>query len=236
MEVRILSSEEVARRRLVGRYGKSGEGTVEIAEFDGRFYRRRPNARHRNHRVYFTWRFNGTEGEVSVLLHRAVWEHHNGPIPDGYDIHHGDGNPLNNDIENLECIDRAEHRSEHWRQGDYNTPATRAHQAGFGRRTVAWRQTEQFQEMVKANGVKTWEGREPTERTCLVCGGKYMSRSTRPTFLCSSRCKNKRFASIKAQVFVKCKQCGETKPVCSKRVQFCSLSCAATYRETQRRA
>jgi hypothetical protein len=32
------------------------------------------------------WRLNRT-----TKLHRYVWELYNGPIPDGYDVHHGDG-------------------------------------------------------------------------------------------------------------------------------------------------
>ena len=43
------------------------------------------------------------------LLHRAVWEEHNGPIPDGMMIAFKDSNPLNCDIDNLILISRAEH-------------------------------------------------------------------------------------------------------------------------------
>lgn len=34
-------------------------------------------------------------------------------IPEGYDVHHIDGNKLNNSIYNLELIDLHKHRSEH---------------------------------------------------------------------------------------------------------------------------
>ena len=37
-------------------------------------------------------------------LHRAVWEHHNGKIPNGYHVHHKDGDRNNNDISNLELL------------------------------------------------------------------------------------------------------------------------------------
>ena len=37
-------------------------------------------------------------------MHRFVWEHYNGKIPDGYDVHHKDGNTHNNSIENLEIV------------------------------------------------------------------------------------------------------------------------------------
>lgn len=40
------------------------------------------------------------------LLHRVVWEEHNGPIPSGYNVQFKDGNSLNCDINNLYLIDR----------------------------------------------------------------------------------------------------------------------------------
>jgi len=39
---------------------------------------------------------------------RQVWESINGPIPKGYVIIHLDGNRYNDDINNLDCISRAD--------------------------------------------------------------------------------------------------------------------------------
>lgn len=44
-----------------------------------------------------------------TLMHRYVWEHFNGQIPEGYDIHHKDEDKTNNDISNLECLPKSEH-------------------------------------------------------------------------------------------------------------------------------
>lgn len=41
--------------------------------------------------------------------HHIVWERHNGVRPDGFVIHHIDGNKENNSIENLECLDKIKH-------------------------------------------------------------------------------------------------------------------------------
>lgn len=51
--------------------------------------------------------------EKGLWLHRYIWEKYNGPIPEGYVIHHKDHNKLNNDISNLEMISDREHRLEH---------------------------------------------------------------------------------------------------------------------------
>jgi hypothetical protein len=45
----------------------------------------------------------------NYMLHQAVWEKHNGKIPQFFDIHHIDGNKSNNDIKNLIAIKHSEH-------------------------------------------------------------------------------------------------------------------------------
>lgn len=59
---------------------------------------------------YYCYR---TKNGRYVYLHREVYEMHYGPIPSGYIVHHKDGNKLNNSIENLELLSRAEHASVH---------------------------------------------------------------------------------------------------------------------------
>lgn len=50
----------------------------------------------------------------AVMEHRFVWENCYGrKVPAGYDIHHKDGNKLNNDIVNLELLDRKTHKRIH---------------------------------------------------------------------------------------------------------------------------
>ena len=47
--------------------------------------------------------------QVTITLHRLIWEQHYGKIPEGMIIHHINKNPLNNDIKNLQCVTRKEH-------------------------------------------------------------------------------------------------------------------------------
>lgn len=42
------------------------------------------------------------------FLHRAVWEEHNGPIPEGMDVTFKDSDRLNCDIENLMLVTKGE--------------------------------------------------------------------------------------------------------------------------------
>lgn len=66
--------------------------------------------------------YGATAGDRSHL-HRHIWEAANGPIPDGYDIHHIDENKTNNTLENFECLPKAEHTrlySPHCNQFNHN--------------------------------------------------------------------------------------------------------------------
>ena len=52
-------------------------------------------------------------GGGMIFEHRAVWEERNGPIPDGYVIHHINGVRHDNRIENLELMERGDHNLRH---------------------------------------------------------------------------------------------------------------------------
>lgn len=65
-------------------------------------------------------RFIGSENKDGYLicstgmLHRVIWMTANGcDIPEGYEIHHIDGDRQNNSIYNLELIESFKHKSEH---------------------------------------------------------------------------------------------------------------------------
>lgn len=49
-----------------------------------------------------------TKRSLLVFMHRVVWEHVNGPVPDDYQVNHMDGDKLNNNIANLEVTTASE--------------------------------------------------------------------------------------------------------------------------------
>ena len=100
-------------------FGKARQTVFKA--FDSRGWPRRKRPRplpfltFRGHR--YTLRNTGYYGRTNglrSLMHRDVWEHHNGTIPAGHDVHHKNSR-LDNRIENLELIEKAEHTRLHWR-------------------------------------------------------------------------------------------------------------------------
>lgn len=102
------SLEQIAKMHLVSRqtvymrFKRRGlamrsKTYLPFVEFNGERFTRRSNG-------YFA-----RTNDDRSYLHRIVWEHHNGAIPLGFDIHHINGNIEDNRISNLECISKADH-------------------------------------------------------------------------------------------------------------------------------
>lgn len=49
----------------------------------------------------------------TVSTHRHVWEEANGPIPEGWEVHHVDGDRFNNELSNLVAMSPEDHRAHH---------------------------------------------------------------------------------------------------------------------------
>lgn len=186
------------------------EQQVEVVVFNGATYRRYPNAKKPNHRRYFM-RAGGRR-----MLHRDIWEFLNGPIPDGYDIHHKDGDPSNNDPDNLEPILRSEHRRHHSEQNRGKcSDAQREHLERVRDRASQWHRSTEGRAWHEQNTKKHFQHggaaqtalraareevrKNPYKNTCVVCGVVF-DAFTRKTQFCSNTCVHrKRRADRRAQ-------------------------------------
>lgn len=74
------------------------------------------------------------EPNVWILHARYVWEKANGPIPRGMGIHHKDRDKLNDALDNLELVSKAEHIDLHRHEYQAKATATWAEK----RRALRW--------------------------------------------------------------------------------------------------
>lgn len=172
---------------------------VESIVFNGRKYNRYPNSKRIPHQRYYTI------GGGRSLLHRDIWEFYNGPIPDGYHVHHKDGNWDNNDISNLECIPASEHYKEHaqFTSGFHTRPEQLEHLEKIRPLAAEWHRSEEGKQWHKATVAKNFKpggaGRvalekareerrkNPLQKTCVVCSKNFEALNTRAKF-CSNTC------------------------------------------------
>lgn len=108
-----------------------------------------------------------------LRLHRYVWEKENGQIPEGYEIHHRDGNKSNNHISNLELLTAKEHSQKHVDEFNRNKKKNMP--------SLEWRKQNY-------NNTKHLM-HEIVEKQCLFCGTSFKARKYAK--YCSKTCNNK---------------------------------------------
>jgi len=107
------------------------------------------------------------------FLHRQVWESVFGPIPPGFDIHHKDGNKLNNSIENLESLPHFEHLSLHMKSN---------------RKLHDWHKTEKGRKFLGEKSRKLWQSRKIHNLKCEQCGNLFEAKQIDRARYCDNKC------------------------------------------------
>jgi hypothetical protein len=120
--------------------------------------------------------------------HRRVWRQAHGPIPRGYVVHHKDGDGFNNDLSNLELMEKSEHARMHANEriasGDLKPPSPEALQ-----KAAEWHASPQGLRWHSENGKRAWIDRVLHEKVCLVCKGTFMTPYPNKTKFCHANCR-----------------------------------------------
>lgn len=163
-------------------------------------------------------------------LHRHIWEKAHGEIPDGYEIHHKDHNPLNNNLENLELLEIDEHKLHHGRNlTDEQRAFLRENMNNKARpAAIEWHKSNEGREWHKEHyeNMKHKLHKRIT-RMCEVCGVSYDTQDTKENRFCSNKCKSKwrRDSGVDNETRV-CEWCGTDFSVNKyKKTTHCSRSC-----------
>lgn len=165
----------------------------EAVKFNGITFRRYPDSPHLAHRNYYTPGIADKQRGVQ-LLHIEIWKTHNGPVPDGCEIHHADFNPLNNDPDNLVCLTIAEHKEAHREQGRARgrTPERLEHMDRIRPLTVAWHGSDEGREWHRQHAAEMGFGaRGIRPAVCDQCGADFVDPSpSGHSRFCSNNCKS----------------------------------------------
>ena len=127
-------------------------------EYKGVIWTRYPQSKRRNFRVYYYHHFGWKS--TPRALHREIYSDLVGKIPDGYHIHHIDGNTENNDPSNLQALPPGEH----------------ARITLLEERTLAKRLESKRSSAGREKNSVAQKNRKTTEHTCLLCGEKFESK------------------------------------------------------------
>lgn len=140
------------------------------AVFDGKTYRR-------DKRTGYYLASRGDDGRRK-RLHVAVWEHYNGPVPEGHHIHHADHDKGNNEIDNLVCMTEHEHLCFHARNmSDERKEQLRRNLIENAvPKSKEWHRSEEGREWHRQHVAESIGKIEPVEYVCTNCGAHFMSR------------------------------------------------------------
>ena len=126
------------------------------------------------------------------LLHRIVWEYHNGPIPEGCDIHHIDMDRSNNDIDNLLLMDESEHERYHSLLPD-RVEMSRKNIVIARQAADKWHGTPDGFEFHSKHAKEYWSKAEEKTYQCTCCGKEFRTRHVygpKDNRFCSNNCKS----------------------------------------------
>lgn len=130
-------------------------------------------------------------------LHRYIYQKYYGEIPKGYDIHHIDHNKDNNEIENLQLLERNKHKQRHAKE-------ITEEQREFYRnninekarpKAIEWHKSPEGREWHKKQyevSLGLYKGQHAIKITmkCLYCGKEYETIKTGSNKFCSNNCKS----------------------------------------------
>jgi uncharacterized CHY-type Zn-finger protein len=126
-----------------------------------------------------------TKKKPREYCHRIIWEQDVGPIPTGYDIHHMDGNKLNNLLENLICITKADHMRLHAKETREKRSECMKKNSS---RVHAWLKTNKGKKFLKDKALKEWDKKVEKTFICSICSREFKSKSPKKVKYCGDNC------------------------------------------------
>ena len=143
-------------------------------------------------------------------VHQAVWRYYFGEIPEGYEIHHRDGDKSNNDIYNLQMLTKAEHRKVHFAKPHLRENFKKAFKCDYCHKEFSAIDcgTNRFCSPECKSAFFYRYKKNQVERTCAYCGKIFTTSKYNNTKCCSASCARKLAVQQNLEE-VPCPVCGE---------------------------
>jgi hypothetical protein len=172
-------------------------------------------------------------------LHRRVWTDHNGPIPDGYEVHHKDNDWTNNVIDNLECLPMLVHQRQHMTERLADPEYKRSvleYLKAAQEKAKEWHASPEGLAWHSAHGKATWVNRIAVPATCTVCNRTYETFRPEHSRFCSRSCEQSEGYQRNKTAKGACALCGSEFFYNKYRKQeCCSKNCSNKLRATRER-
>lgn len=134
-----------------------------------------------------------TDGVRRERLHCYVWRYYNGDIPDGYHIHHVDGDKDYNDIQNLKCVKEHTHLKyhsskraiEHYDEIRENLIKNAAPKA------AEWHSSDEGRRWHSEHAKRITANLSEKEFVCKCCGKHFLKKPLGQNKYCSNACRTK---------------------------------------------
>lgn len=172
----------------------------------------------------------------SLGIHQIVWSHFNGEIPEGFVIHHVDGNPSNNTLGNLQLVTKAEHERIHILNGtklEHKKQIFICEMCGHEYLSMANCGSKYCSD--KCRNKARFRNAPLITKVCEICGQEFSTKSKRAK-TCSRKCAALLRWGDEHTETRTCPVCGKVfyeraarKKVC------CSISCASKLKKAKQR-
>ena len=143
--------------------------------------------------IKFVLSNSGHYAKSCYAIHQAVWIYHFGEIPEGYEIHHCDGDKSNNDIYNLQLLTKAEHRKIHFSKPKLRKKFEKIFECNYCHKKFVAIDSgnNRFCSSECRSAFFYRQEKNQVERTCVHCGKLFTTNKYNSTKCCSSSCARK---------------------------------------------
>ena len=168
--------------------------------------------------------FFATISGVHTSLHRYKYRMEKEEIPEGWHIHHIDGNCYNNEIDNLQAIDPKEHSKLHLPTEE----TLKKWQAAGIKAAPVWHASDEGEKWHRQHYEKMKaQLHKKNKRDCIMCGKSFESIRKDGNAFCHNNCKSKwRRKNNPDYKMTNCLSCGiEFKTLKYRPNKYCSKDC-----------